>query len=142
MISSLQHIRKSAVILPALAMFAFPAATAVPAQPYRWTTVEIGGGGFVTGTIFHPTERGLVYARTDVGGAYRLDPSTLRWIALNDEIGGLNNEMQHLGVMSLALDPIGALMAAIVQFDCQGRLECLRIAEDEVDVFGMDAVLP
>ena len=75
------------------------------AQPYIWRTVEIGGGGFVTGTVFHPTEPGLVYARTDVGGIYRLDPATQRWIALNDDIGGLNNEFQHLGVLTIGLDP-------------------------------------
>ena len=74
-------------------------------QTYQWKTVEIGGGGFVTGTVFHPTEPGLVYARTDVGGAYRLDTATNRWIALNDDIGGLNNEMQFLGVLSIGLDP-------------------------------------
>jgi hypothetical protein len=45
-------------------------------QSYTWRNVEIGGCGFVTGTVFHPTEPGLVYARTDVGGAYRLDSTT------------------------------------------------------------------
>jgi hypothetical protein len=75
------------------------------AQAYRWRNVEIGGGGFVTGTIFHPTEPGLVYSRTDVGGIYRLDNKTQRWIPLNDQIGGLNNEFQHLGVLSIGLDP-------------------------------------
>lgn len=74
-------------------------------QTYSWKTVEIGGGGFVTGTVFHPTESGLAYARTDVGGAYRLDNATNRWVALNDDIGGLNNEFQHLGVLSIGLDP-------------------------------------
>jgi hypothetical protein len=93
------------IALTLAAAFSSIGSAAIPAQPYQWRTVEIGGGGFVTGTIFHPKERGLVYARTDVGGAYRLDPATRRWIALNDDIGGLNNEMQHLGVMSLALDP-------------------------------------
>ena len=67
--------------------------------------MEIGGGGFVTGTVFHPTEPGLVYARTDVGGAYRLDSATHRWLALNDDIGGINNEFQHLGVQTIGLDP-------------------------------------
>ena len=28
-----------------------------------------------------------------------------RWIALNDDIGGLNNEFQHLGVLTIGLDP-------------------------------------
>lgn len=75
------------------------------AQSYEWKNVEVGGCGFVTGTVFHPTEPGLVYSRTDVGGAYRLDSESNRWIALNDDIGGLNNEFQHLGVQSIALDP-------------------------------------
>lgn len=75
------------------------------AQSYEWKNVEIGGCGFVTGIVFHPTESGLVYARTDVGGSYRLDPSTNRWLALNDDIGGINNEFQHLGIQTIALDP-------------------------------------
>jgi sugar lactone lactonase YvrE len=75
------------------------------AQAYNWRTVEIGGTGFVTGTVFHPTEPGLVYARTDVGGTYRLDTTNNRWIALNDDVGGINNEFQHLGVQTIALDP-------------------------------------
>ena len=78
------------------------------AQGYTWRNVEIGGGGFVTGTVFHPTEPGLVYARTDVGGIYRLDTVTNRWIPLNDDIGGLNNEFQHLGVLSIGVDPSDA----------------------------------
>ncbi|MEO0054360.1 MAG: hypothetical protein RLZZ50_307, partial [Verrucomicrobiota bacterium] len=78
------------------------------AQTYSWRTAEIGGGGFVTGTVFHPSEPGLVYARTDVGGIYRLDADTNRWLALNDDIGGLNNEFQHLGVLSIGVDPSDA----------------------------------
>ena len=78
---------------------------AARAQSYSWRNVEIGGGGFVTGIVFHPTTPNLVYARTDVGGAYRLDNATSRWIALNDDIGGLNNEFQHLGVLSVGVDP-------------------------------------
>jgi hypothetical protein len=75
------------------------------AQTYTWRNVTMGGGGFVTGTVFHPTEPGLVYTRTDVGGAYRLDTATNTWIPLNDEIGGRDNEFQHYGVISIGLDP-------------------------------------
>jgi hypothetical protein len=89
---------------------AFAAAALTPsawtqAQPYDWKNVEIRGGGFVTGVVFHPSVPDLVYARTDVGGAYRWDAATGRWIALNDDIGGLNNEFMTQGVLSLALDP-------------------------------------
>ena len=90
------------VITGAFLLFTVPE---LVSQSYTWRNVEINGGGFVTGIVFHPTEPGLVYARTDVGGIYRLDSTTSRWIALNDDIGGLNNEFQHLGVLSIGLDP-------------------------------------
>ncbi len=39
---------------------------------YNWNQLKIGGGGYVTGTAIHPTTSGLMYVRTDVGGAYKL----------------------------------------------------------------------
>jgi photosystem II stability/assembly factor-like uncharacterized protein len=71
-------------------------------QNYNWRDVAIGGGGFVTGLVFHPTERDLLYARTDVGGAFRWDASAERWIALNDNLGRDHAEL--LGVLSFAVD--------------------------------------
>jgi len=43
------------------------------AAQYAWDNVPIGGSGFVSGLITSKTEPGLIYARTDVGGAYRWD---------------------------------------------------------------------
>lgn len=75
------------------------------AEDYTWRNVLIGGGGYVTGVEYHPRQAGLAYARTDVGGAYRRDKPDGPWIALNDSIGGIDNEFMQLGVLSLALDP-------------------------------------
>ncbi|HET6533899.1 MAG TPA: hypothetical protein VFH03_25215, partial [Actinoplanes sp.] len=47
------------------------AAAAVAADPYAWKNVRIDGGGFVPGIVFSRAERNLIYARTDIGGAYR-----------------------------------------------------------------------
>ena len=75
-----------------------------PAEPYSWRNVEVVGGGFVPGIIFNTTEPGLVYARTDIGGAYRLDTATNRWIPLLDWIGW--DQWGWTGVDSLATDPV------------------------------------
>jgi hypothetical protein len=44
--------------------------------PYVFRNAQIVGGGFVTGIVFNQREPGLVYARTDIGGAYRLDTAS------------------------------------------------------------------
>ena len=74
-----------------------------PAQAYVWRNVVIGGGGFVTGLAFHPGVPGLLYARTDVGGAYRWEAGAQKWIPLMDWLGPADNNL--LGIESLALDP-------------------------------------
>jgi hypothetical protein len=70
---------------------------------YSWRNVAIGGGGFVTGIAFHPRQQDLLYARTDVGGAYRWDGSVQRWVPITDWIGP--EEVNLAGIESLALDP-------------------------------------
>ncbi|GAB4046028.1 WD40/YVTN/BNR-like repeat-containing protein [Catellatospora paridis] len=69
---------------------------------YRWDNVEIVGGGFVPGIVFNQSEPGLVYARTDIGGAYRWQPSTGRWVPLLDWVGW--DKWGWSGVASLATD--------------------------------------
>ncbi|MEM8531649.1 MAG: sugar-binding protein [Chloroflexota bacterium] len=45
---------------------------------YEWKTLKTGAGGWVTGMNIHP-DGDVVYAWTDVGGAYRLDQATQTW---------------------------------------------------------------
>ncbi|HXR04864.1 MAG TPA: cellulase [Verrucomicrobiae bacterium] len=78
-------------------------ALALPAEPYNWHNVVIGGGGFVTGIITHPRQNGLRYARTDVGGVYRWDDSAERWVPITDWIGMA--DVNLTGCESVALDP-------------------------------------
>lgn len=79
------------------------AAAAQSAVPYRWDSVAIGGGGFVSAVIASKTQPNLFYARTDVGGAYRWDQSAGRWTSLLDWVS--ESETGMLGVESIALDP-------------------------------------
>src|SRR5581483_8091826 len=71
-------------------------------QAYNWQNAPFGGGGFVTGIIFSPTVPNLVYARTDVGGAYRWDQSIGRWTALTD---WATANPAGVGVEAMAIDP-------------------------------------
>ncbi|MFF9645933.1 RICIN domain-containing protein [Kitasatospora aureofaciens] len=70
--------------------------------PYAWKNAQIVGGGFVTGFVFNPTRKDLLYARTDVGGAYRWDAGAGQWVSLTDWITDWN----LLGIESLATDPV------------------------------------
>lgn len=87
-----------------LGIFSILAATSTfAADTYTWGNVTLEGGGFISGIIPSKTQKDLVYARTDVGGAYRWDANNSRWIPLMDWLsekqGGL------YGTEALALDP-------------------------------------
>ncbi|CAN5516818.1 hypothetical protein BH10PSE3_BH10PSE3_17970 [soil metagenome] len=102
-LSSFKRVLAVAAAAGVLAVAA-PALAASPVvQPYAWNTVEVLGGGFVSGVVYHPTEKGLVYVRTDIGGAYRLDRTTNRWVALNDGLKRADGQLA--GALSLAVDP-------------------------------------
>ena len=81
-----------------------PASSGTPSpKPTTWTNAKIGGGGYVTGLIFHPTTANLLYARTDIGGAYRWNQATSSWLPITDGFGAAESFFQ--GAESTALDP-------------------------------------
>ena len=85
------------------AFMAYPL-SAEDSGSYRFQNVVIGGGGgFIPGIVFSTAQPGLVYARTDIGGAYRLDPPSGRWIPLLDWIAFPDWNLS--GVESIAIDP-------------------------------------
>lgn len=71
--------------------------------PYRWNNVQIVGAGFVDGIVFHPNRKGVCYARTDIGGAYKWSPAHRRWEPILDWVPYKN--LNWMGVESIALDP-------------------------------------
>jgi xyloglucan-specific exo-beta-1,4-glucanase len=91
------------LLCSALCLLLLGLASLVGAEMYEWKSVAIGGGGFVSAVIPSKTEQGLVYARTDVGGAYRWDKNKSLWTPLLDWVS--DEETGILGVESLALDP-------------------------------------
>ncbi|MEV0449739.1 RICIN domain-containing protein [Streptomyces sp. NPDC050600] len=72
--------------------------------PYVWNNAQVVGGGYVTGLVFNPREKGLLYARTDMGGAYRWDTAAEQWIPLTDGLG--EKDWNLLGIDALATDPV------------------------------------
>ncbi len=94
---------------------------------YTWKNVAIGGGGFVSAVIPSKTQQNLVYARTDVGGAYRWDAATSSWVPLTDWVS--DDQVGYLGVESLALDPNNSgrlyMLVGIGYFN-DGRTAILR----------------
>lgn len=73
---------------------------------YTWKNVKIVGGGFIPGVEYSRAEKGLVYARTDIGGIYRRDPGSTTWVPLTDWVGPDN--WGYNGPVSLAPDPVDA----------------------------------
>lgn len=80
------------------------AQTTAAAGPYVWKNAQVAGGGYVTGLVFNPREKGLLYARTDMGGAYRWDTGAEQWIPLTDWVG--EKDWNLLGIDSIATDPV------------------------------------
>ncbi|MFF4579808.1 RICIN domain-containing protein [Streptomyces sp. NPDC001389] len=72
--------------------------------PYTWRNAQVVGGGYVTGLVFNPREKGLLYARTDMGGAYRWDAGAEQWVPLTDWLG--EKDWNLLGIDALATDPV------------------------------------
>ncbi len=92
------------VVLGAVAGTAWPQLAAADAKTtaYAWRTIPFGGGGFVDGFLYHPKEKDLLYARTDVGGAYRFDAASKRWVPLQDFLSREDGDLK--GVLSMAVD--------------------------------------
>ncbi|KAF7319981.1 Glycoside hydrolase family 74 protein [Mycena kentingensis (nom. inval.)] len=90
-----------------LAVLALSAARLVAgaSQAYTWKNVKIGGGGgFVPGIVFNPSAQGVAYARTDIGGAYKLNAATNTWTPLLDFVD--DARWNYWGVAAIATDPV------------------------------------
>lgn len=66
----------------------------------RVKSVVMGGGGYVTGLIVHPDNPDKVYARTDVGGAYRWEADTESWTPITESM----TSSSYFGCDGIAMD--------------------------------------
>jgi xyloglucan-specific exo-beta-1,4-glucanase len=78
---------------------------AAGSEAYNWRSVVTnGGGGFIPGIIFNAKQKDLIYARTDIGGAYRWNAATSSWSSISDSVGWV--DWNKNGVDALATDPV------------------------------------
>jgi xyloglucan-specific exo-beta-1,4-glucanase len=92
-------------------------------QASSWTNVKFGGGGYVSGVIYHPTSPNVLYARTDIGGAYRWDQATSKWVPITDGLGFSMAESAFHGIESIGLDPTNdQLVYMVAGIGGNGRL--------------------
>jgi hypothetical protein len=98
----------------------------VAAAPTKWSSVKFGGGGYVTGLVYHPASANLLYARTDIGGAYRWNPTAQSWTPITDGLGFGAAESRFHGIESIALDPnndqLVYMATGMYTFEGNGRL--------------------
>lgn len=108
-----------------------PPAVAAGPPSYYWTNVRIVAGGYVTGLYFSPSEKGLMYARTDVGGAYRRGPNDEQWVPLLDFISRADGNWS--GVEALGLDPTdpNRLYLAAGEYDASWAGDCAMLISDD-----------
>ena len=90
------------LLLKLIGLVALAFAAPASAEPYRWQNVRLGAGGFAPNIVFSRAERDLAYLRTDMGGAYRWDQATARWVPLQDG----NAVSSYMGIESVAPDPL------------------------------------
>lgn len=87
--------------LGALGLLCTGALAQTVGNAYTWKPLPFGGGGFVTGFATHKS--GAIYARTDVGGAYRWSRDSSEWKPMTDWFS--SSEAGAMGVAALATDP-------------------------------------
>lgn len=104
--------------------------SAESASDFVWSNVSMGGGGFVSAVIASPVDENLFYARTDVGGAYRWEEASAKWVSVMDWVDV--SERGLLGVEALAVDPQESgkvYMVAGTSYWNDGRTAFLRSSD-------------
>jgi hypothetical protein len=63
----------------------------------------MGGGGYVTGLVIHPSERDVMYAKADISGVFRWEAATESWTSLMDFLP--TEQWNDYGTEAIAIDP-------------------------------------
>ena len=105
---------------------------------YAYKNLPIPGGGYVTGFLYHRKERDVLYARTDIGGAYRFDAGTQRWISLIPHV--TMRDLSETFPISMALDDADPAMLYIACGINAEKSGVLAVSEDHGGHFSYEKI--
>jgi MYXO-CTERM domain-containing protein len=116
-------------VVGALLLLATQSPHAQTAESYVWQSVAIRGGGFVPGLVFGTAEKNVLYARTDMAGAYRWDETKYGWIPIMDWL--TRADVKYIGVESIAADPVDSnvVYMAVGTYTSSGNGQIIRSAD-------------
>lgn len=106
--------------------------------PYRYRNLPIPGGGYVTGFLFHPKKKSVLYARTDIGGTYRYDFKEKKWISLISHVTA--EDLSETYPISLALDENRPNVFYIACGENKPGKGVLAISEDYGETFRYEKI--
>lgn len=106
--------------------------------PYEYKNIPIPGGGYVTGFLYHKKKKDVLYARTDIGGTYRFDAGTQKWISLIPHV--TMRDLSETYPVSMALDDADPAMLYIACGVYAEKTGVLAISEDYGEHFRYEKI--
>ncbi len=100
---------------------------------YEYKNAPIPGGGYVTGFVYHQTQPGILYARTDIGGTYRYEKDGECWESLIKHV--TQKDLSETYPIALALDEKCPERLYIVSGITQNGYGVFSISEDYGQTF-------
>ncbi|MBO6298245.1 MAG: endoglucanase [Lachnospiraceae bacterium] len=105
---------------------------------YIYRNCPIPGGGYVTGFLYHPKEKNLLYLRTDIGGVYRFDPVSQGWISLAEHVK--TTAIDETFPSAIATDPANPDILYIACGMGDGKNGLLCISRDRGETFSYETI--
>lgn len=105
---------------------------------YQYRNLPIPGGGYVTGLLFHPKKKDILYIRTDIGGTYRYNYETGKWKSLIDHVS--MEELAETYPIAIAVDE-NRPERLYIACGCDHKEEgILAISEDYGETFSYEVI--
>ena len=105
---------------------------------YEYKNLPIPGGGYVTGFLYHRKKKNLLYARTDIGGAYRYDAGEQKWVSLIPHV--TMRDLSETFPIAMALDDENPAMLYIACGVNAEKSGVLAISEDYGEHFRYERI--